>query len=311
MPNEKEKKHPLPNWIEHGKRIVNISKLLDIFEAQEGELHHVIGKTGMGKTYFSTWLAWKFLRQGKVVYTTWQLILPAYYDEREHWWPVIRNLILFRKNFYRFDLAKNWHYVDVERPDLIEYVAGLTDCILMMDEGQDVYDSRERATRQARQSITRMRHMRKTIYIISQRAQAVDVTARANVTFFYKCVKKWSWPVPYFKVYYTEETDNESYPQWVTHNSQGDITWHAPVFHTGWARRSIYKLYNSWYLREGKEKTQEVHFEAFRLTTWDKILVLFRKNPRIRAKKVLPVPERSIRRLSPPPLDLSRKTSQY
>lgn len=281
---------------------------MDIFEAQEGELHHIIGKTGQGKTYQATKMAWGRLIQGKVVYTTWKLIIPDYYDEREHFWPIFRNILLFRKNFYRFDLKKNWHYVDVDRPDLIDFVANITDAYLYMDEGQDVYDSRERATRKARQSITRMRHMKKTIYIISQRAQAVDVTARANVSYFYKCVKKWSWPIPYFKVYYTDETDNESYPQWRTLNSQGEEIWHAPVFSSGWARSSIYKLYNSWYLREGKERSQEVHFEAYTLNFMDKFRAIFgMKKREIKPKKVVPIPERSVRRLSPPPLDLSKK----
>lgn len=253
-----------------GKRVVDIGQLVDVFEVQEGEIQHIIGKTGNGKTYEGTRRALEFLRQGYSVYTTWQLILPEYYDEREDRSKIFWKTILFRKRFYKFDYKKNWHFLDIDRPDLIQYVAGLTDCVVFLDEGQDIFDSRERIDKASRKVLTRMRHMRKTLIIISQRAQAVDVTARANVTYYYKCVKTWAWFWPfktYFKVYRTEEMDQQNFPIW-----EDLMTgWQAEVWQSHFASDIVYNSYNSWYLRAGIPKSQEIAFEAYDLNMWEKI----------------------------------------
>jgi hypothetical protein len=215
-----------------------------------------------------------YLKQGYTVYTTWQLILPEYYDEREDKEVVFWRTLFFKPLFYRFNYKENWKFLDIDREDLIPFVASLTDCIVMLDEGQDIFDSRERADKTARKTITRTRHMHKTLIIISQRAQAVDVTARANVTFFYKCVKTraWFWPFkPYFKVYRTEEMDNQNFPIW--EDFQTD--WVAPVWHSGFADNRVYQSYNSWYLRAGIPKSQELDFEAYKLNIIDKLILLF------------------------------------
>lgn len=272
-----------------GKRIVDISPLLGVFEAQEGEVQHIIGKTGQGKTYEATRRALRYLYSGYTVYTTWRLNLPDYYDERSHFWPLLRNFILGKKEFYRFDLKNNWRHIDllegefvnpetkiIDVKKLSEFVAKITDAIVMLDEGQDVFDSHTKGTAAARQTITRTRHMHKTLIVISQRAQAVDVTARANVTFFYKCVKKWGWPKAFFQVYITDEIDeNTSYPIWVRHNSQGMETWKAPVWRSGWARQYIYDSYDSWYLRQNMIKSQDISFEAYSLSFPQRLAALF------------------------------------
>lgn len=261
---------------EIGKRIVDISELVEVFEHQEGEIRHITGKIGQGKTYMGTRLAYRLLCQGKTVYTTWQLILPEYYDERENKLLVFWRMITFNKRFYKFDFKKNWHYLDIDRPDLVEYVANLTDCYVFLDEGQDIFDSYEgRGMSQVkRKSLTRTRHLRKTLIIISQRAQAVATTARANVTWFYKCVKTraWFWPFKnYFKVYRTEDVDDQNYPIW----EKPLEDWKAELYYAGFEDKKIYSLYNSHYLREGIMKSQEVKFEAFDLSWSDKIKAMF------------------------------------
>lgn len=262
---------------EIGKKIHDLTPLIDLFEAQEGQVEHIIGKTGMGKTYEGTRRALKYLFGGYTVYTTWRLNLPDYYDEREHFWPVLRNLLLWRKNFFRFDLKNNWHYLDIDRTDLVDFVAKITDAIVMLDEGQDIFDSHDRATKAARKTITRTRHMHKTLIIISQRAQAVDVTARANVTYFYRCEKVLSWPWAFFRVYYTEEIDDSNnYPLWRRLNSIGEIIWQAPVYHSGWARTRVYNAYDSWYLRKTMERSQTIKLDAFELKIFDRVRLLLR-----------------------------------
>lgn len=267
---------------QYGKKIIDISKLVDVFEAQEGLIIQIIGKTGNGKTYEATRQAWDLLKKGKIVYTTWHLILPEYYDERQDKIKLFWSLITFNKKFYRFDFKKNWKHLDIDRPDLVEYVANLTDCYVFLDEGQDIFDSYEgRGMSQVkRKSLTRTRHLRKTLIIISQRASAVAVTARANVTWFYRCVKTWVWYMPwrnYFKVYMTEEMDDASNPIW----EKPMEGWTAGIFHQGFEDKRIYNLYNSWYLREGIVPSQEIDFEAYNLTALDKIKALFSKKEKV------------------------------
>lgn len=257
-----------------GKRVIDISELVDVFEAQEGEIQHIIGKTGNGKTYEATRRAIEYLLAGYVVYTTWQLILPDYYDERMDKEKLFFRTLFHKKRFYKFDFRKNWHFLDIDRPDLIQFVAGLTDCIVFLDEGQDIFDSRERIDKASRKTLTRTRHMHKTLIIISQRAQAVDVTARANVTYYYKCVKTraWWWPFKaYFKVYRTEEMDDQNFPIWEDPTTE----WQAELWHSAFADNQIYDSYNSWYLRAGIPKSQEIYFEAYDLTTWEKLKLFF------------------------------------
>jgi len=264
-----------------GKKVIDISLLVDIFEAQEGEIQHITGKTGNGKTYEATRRALDYLKSGYTVYTTWRLIIPDYYDEREQKGTVLSKLLFFRKQFYKFDFKKNWVFLDIDRPDLVEFVAGLTDCIVFLDEGQDIFDSYEGVGmgKIKRKSLTRTRHLRKTLIIVSQRASAVHVTARANVTFYYKCVKTkaWFFPfLPYFKVYRTEEQDNSNLPIW-----EDLITgWTADVWQSHFAKTKIYNAYNSYYLRAGIPKSQTVSFEAFNLSIWDKIKLLFIRKPK-------------------------------
>ena len=269
-----------------GQKVRDIGELVDVFQAQEGEVQQIIGKTGNGKTYEGTRRALDYLKQGYIVYTTWKLILPEYYDEREDLQKLFWRTLFFRKRFYKFDYKKNWIYLDIDRPDLISFLAGLTDCIVFMDEGQDIFDSRERMDKMSRKSITRTRHMRKTLIIISQRAQAVDVTARANVTFFYKCIKTWAWFWPfaiYFKIYRTEEMDAQNFPIW----EELSTGWTAELWKSHFARKEIYNAYNSWYLRAGMEKSQDIYFDAYDLTTLQKIKMLFGYKP---TEKLLALP---------------------
>ncbi len=325
-----------------GRQVIDISPLLGVFEAQEGEVQQIIGKTGMGKTYEATRRALNYLQQGYVVYTTWRLNLPDYYDEREHFWPVLRNLILRRKNFFRFNYKENWKYVDLqdfeskavyekegvkeqvlpkslerikeleaegyvlkERGGIIDtealaiYLATRTDCIFMLDEGQDVFDSNKKSGQIARQSITRTRHMHKTLILISQRAQAVDVNVRANCTYFYMCVKRNTLLFPTrFRVYRTDDVDESSnYPIWVRHNSQGEITWQAPIWHSGFAKKYIYDAYDSWYMRQNMIRSQDIKIDAYELTTSEKFLamgdaIFGKKEKKEKVKKVKEVKEK-------------------
>lgn len=267
-------------------KVIDISSFIDLFEAQEGDVEHIIGKTGQGKTYEGTRRALDYLKKGNVVYTTWRLNLPDLFDERKSPYHVLKNIILFRKRFFEYDYKKNWHFVNLDdyldeqgifnTEKFARFLASRTDCIFMLDEGQDTFDSHQRAGKIARQSITRTRHMHKKLIIISQRAQAVEVTARGNVTWFYKCESiHFPFLPTFFRVYTTDEIDEgNNFPIWVRHNSVGEVIWKAPVYHSGFAKKEIYDAYDSWYMRKNMIRSQEKHLRGFELTFKQKMALL-------------------------------------
>ena len=305
-----------------GKKVIDISGALQYFDAQEGVVEMIIGKTGMGKTYFATLRALKFLYNGYVVYTTWKLNIPDYYDEREHWWPVLRNMFRREKVFYRINLKENWKYVDLHSFDdpntkifdtekFSHFLATRTDCIFMLDEGQDVFDSHSKSTKHARQSITRTRHMHKTLIIIAQRAQAVDVSARGNVEAFFRCEKRNIFGYNRFVVRRTEDIDDSNnYPIWVRHDSTGRVTWKAPVWYKGYGRKRIYQAYDSWYMRQQQIKSQDLKIDVFELSARDRWVafydLIFGK-PKVKAELST---ELSTPTPTPAPLETSEKKAK-
>jgi len=271
--------------MEQGKKVIDISELIDVFSAQEGEIQQLIGGIGQGKTYEATRRAVELLKQGHVVYTNWHLVLPKKYDQRESFVHLFFNTLFFKKRFYNINLHENWHYYDMDRDDIVDFIASLTDCTVFCDEGQDLFDSYEgtKMSKKKRKSLTRTRHLRKTLVIVSQRAQAIAVTARANVNVFHK-TEKWNIPFlpPLFKVRATEEMDNQNFPIW---EGKG-----VKLVSSHFAKKEIFNTYNSWYLSNGIPRSQQVFFEAYDLTTKQKI-----KNLLTVVKNLFPLKRKKIK----------------
>jgi len=258
-----------------GKK-VDISELIEAFEAQEGAIESWSGKIGNGKTYGAVRRAIRDLQQGRVVYTNFRMNLDhVVADQRKSFLWVFLNFIFFRKRFYNIDIKKNWHYYDLDDHGTVDFLSSLTDCIVYADEGQDIFDSYEgtKMSKKKRKSLTRTRHLNKTLVIISQRPQAIAVTARANVNVFYRCVKVMSWPFLYFKVYATEDVDAQNMPIW-----ENVEYLHESYF----GSKEIYNAYNTHELRAGIPKSQNVYFEAFDYSFLGrlKLLLSFARLPR-------------------------------
>jgi len=263
-----------------GKKVIDIDRLVGVFEAQEGEIQSYTGGIGQGKTYGATRRAIRDLQRGKVVWTNWHMILDDFNgDQRRDFGRAIINLLLFRKTFYNIDIKKNWHYFDMEEQNtwvigeryydnLIDFVSTLTDCTVYLDEGQDIFDSYEgtNMSKKKRKSITRTRHLNKTLVVISQRPQAIAVTARANVNTFYKHIRsRFSlFGTPRFKLYATEEIDAQNMPIFDLENDK-------PI-ETYFASKKIFNAYNSKYLRKGLPISQQVFFEAYDFSFFQRIL---------------------------------------
>jgi len=263
---------------EIGRKVTDITQLLETFEAQEGTIESYCGGIGQGKTYGATRRALNDLRLGRVVYTNWHLNLDHIEaDQRKSLSHAFFNFVFLRKRFYKIDVKKNWHYYDLDSPGVIDLLSSLTDCTVYADEGQDIFDSYEgtKMSKKKRKSLTRTRHLNKTLVIISQRPQAIAVTARANVNIFYKHVRVLKWPFLFFKVLATEDIDAQNMP----------LFDNAETHDRYFGSDEVFRAYNSKYLRGGIPKSQNVYFDAFDLSFKERAILLVRLCARVFALK--------------------------
>jgi hypothetical protein len=245
--------------------------LLDVFQASEGSINMYYGLIGNGKTYAATSDILDLLNQGKVVYCNWRVVVKDF-DDREDFWLAFRNFLLFRRTYFKIPCAQNLHFFDPESfsstGDLVEWLSGLNDCHIFFDEGQDMFDSYEgtKFSKAKRRLILHTRHYHRTLNIISQRPTAIQVSARGNVNRFYKCVKIASWPWVRFARFEFQQMSGETV----------DETVEPVTKKTYWGSSRVFGAYNTDYLAEGIPKSQQVFFEAFDLSFYDRFIALYR-----------------------------------
>jgi len=272
---------------ELGTRIPQ-EELQDEFPSDEGSINLIYGMIGNGKTYAATADILERLKWGSVEYANWHIITEDY-DQRKDFGHVAVKTFTWQGKFYKIPQSKNLHYFNLasneplelsrcpacgdhhifERiQDLIAWLSGLVDCTINFDEGQDIFDSYEGTdfSKNKRRLLLHTRHYHRTINIITQRPTAIQVSARGNVNRFYKCVKVGSWPVPRFVRYEFQEMTKETVDEEAEPISVKSY----------WGKQKIFNAYNTDYLRGGIVKSQDVHFEAWRLSLKHKIIALGR-----------------------------------
>jgi len=263
-----------------GKKVL-ASDLIDVFSATEGSINMYYGKIGNGKTYAATADVLDLLKQGKVCYVNWHMVVPDF-DDRQSLFLILVNIFLFRKRFYYIPCSKNLHYFDPENfnstGELVEWLSGLNDCHIFFDEGQDMFDSYEgtKFSKAKRRLILHTRHYHRTLNIISQRPTAIQVSARGNVNRFYKCVKMFSWPWLVFRRFEFQDMTGETVDEMADPVSQK----------TYLGSNKVFKAYNTDYLAQGIPKSQSVEFEAYDLSLKEKLRCLYHKFSK-KPKKVI------------------------
>jgi len=144
----------------------------------------------------------------------------------------------------------------------------LNDCEIFIDEGQWILDSYEgvKFSKEKRKLILHTRHVNRSLNIISQRTQAIQVSARGQVNRFFKCEKILSWPWLIFRRYeYQDMKDND-----VDEDSD-------PIdVKTYFANKKVLEAYDTKYLRAGVARSQEIYFDAYELNIHTKLKQLYR-----------------------------------
>src|SRR3990172_567029 len=268
-----------------GKRIFKTEDLIDLFTPEEGSINMIYGRIGSGKTYCATAQILELLTKGQVVYCNWHIKWNGF-DERESFWFSVVNFIFFRSRFYKFP-KENLHYFDLDntlpcpacgvahKVD-ITFFSHLTDCHIFMDEGQWIFDSRSRLDKDWRKMVLHTRHLNRSLYVVSQRTQAIEVSARGQVNRFFKCEKMFTWPWLIFRQ--TEYQDMKS-------DDVDDGETAEPIgTRTFFARRRVMNAYDSRYLRAGMETSQKLYFEAYKLNFFYRFALIFLNILHIRLK---------------------------
>jgi len=261
-----------------GHEVTDIRELIDVFDVPEGNIESWTGRIGSGKTYGATRRVINDLRKGRVVMVNWKIDLTGIDgDDRHSLGSVLAHIVFFQKRFYSFDYKNNLHYYDLDDPTALDTIKDATNVTVYLDEGQDLFDSYEgtRMPVEKRKVITRTRHYSRTLVIISQRPQAIAVTARANVSIFHRHVKAFQWhKLIFFKVFSTEDIDSNNMPIFtVAHPQTGKQKMVADLTDSYFARKSIFRSYNSMYLRGGVERLPQ--FKAYDLNFIERFGLLF------------------------------------
>jgi len=245
-------------------------ELLEIFESEEGSINLYYGLIGQGKTYAATADILELLKMGKVVYCNWHINVDDF-DDRTSLFINVKNLITFNDIYFKIPCKQNLHYFDplsFDTPaDLIIWLSKLNDCHIFFDEGQDIFDSYEgtRTSKEKRRLVLHTRQFHRTLNIITQRPTSIQVSARGNINRFFKIEKYASWPwVQFIRTEYqamkSETVDEDSEPVSIKKY---------------YASQKVFSAYNTHYLSQGVEKSQNVFFEAYQLTFFEKLKFLF------------------------------------
>jgi len=111
-------------------------KLRRKFQPRDGSINLYYGRIGGGKTYAATADILSLLQAGQVVYANWHINFDEYDQRRTVFFP-FAGILGFKKVYLRFP-KENLHYFD---PDdiSVEFLSGLSDCAVFLDEGQWIF----------------------------------------------------------------------------------------------------------------------------------------------------------------------------
>jgi len=249
----------------HGKQIPEID-LLSLFGSPEGEITQRYGRIGQGKTYGATADVLDELSRGRVVYTNWRINYDGF-DQRESFLYIIGSLLFpWSNRFFKFP-KENLHYLPIDE-NFLDTFSKLTDCSVYIDEGHVIFDSYEMAkmSMAKRVSVLHTRHFNRSINIISQRPTAIHVMMRANVNRFYKYDKLISKPFILFRRTEYQDMSGE------TVDEEKPL---STKFYLG--RKSIYKAYDSKYLRGDLEDSQTVHVTGYKINYFVRFYMLIKQ----------------------------------
>ena len=251
-----------------GKK-VDSKELEGLFEAPEGDIELIYGRIGEGKTTEAVRRMLLTLSNGGVVYSNVKMDLSnSVFDDRQSLSLSFWNWLLFRKRYFSFR-KENYHYFDpndYEPDDMVEYLSKLTDCEIYYDEGHWLLDSYQgtKISKARRRLVLETRHFNRKLVLITQRPTAIAVSARGNVNRFWKCRKLMTWPFLMLRVEEFQDMAGET-----VDDTQKPVSQHIYI-----ANNKYFSVFNTFYLRGGVLRSQDVFFDAFDLSLFERFNTL-------------------------------------
>jgi len=255
---------------------------LDLLVPDAGELTLIYGRIGQGKTTLTVTQMFEDLMRGQVVYSSFRINWDGF-DQRQSIVHVIVGLLFpFYKTYKKFP-KENWHYLDCYRDDIWDVLYELNDCKIYFDDViVKLFDSYEKTdfTKKKRQWAFETRHFDRSIILVTQRPNQVQIALRSQVNRFYKCEKLLSWPFLLFK--------RTEYQDMVTETV--DETKPVSVRHVI-PKKAILNAFKSKYLRNGAKSSQQYFVDLYSMSYLDKLialkLVIMSKLPKLKFGRFL------------------------
>lgn len=248
--------------LEIGQQL-DAEQLREFFRPVDGTVNFYYGKIGNGKTYAATADILDYLRRGHIVWANWKIDFPEF-DQRNSLPHTLMHFIFFKKQYFRYP-PENLRYIDPDNIN-IEELGKIANAHIFLDEGQWTLNSYEgnKINIDKRKLVLHTRHYNRSLNIISQRTQAIHVTARGQVNRFYKCEKKLSRPWLIFKR--TEFQDMK----------EDDVDETKPIaVKVYFASKYIMKAYDTHAMR-GKDVNEQVpKFEVYELNFKERAYALY------------------------------------
>lgn len=199
------------------------------------------GRLGQGKTYAMVADILEALRHGEVVYTNIPMAWAGYdeiHDPRS-WFRYLLRMFGFSVEFRICDKS-NLRHIEVDE-NFQQTLAGLTDCIVALDEAYAAFDSYEMAkmSLRARQNVLHTRHFNRSIWYTVQRPTNIHVVMRGVTNVFYRCKRAFS--MFGITLFIRDEFDLGA-TETVDEDSRLSRRWYL-------GSASVYNAYNTTYLR--------------------------------------------------------------
>jgi hypothetical protein len=244
--------------------------ILTLFPPDEGGIELIYGLPRNGKSTHAVRVIMKALEAGIPVISNIPMLLDGIvFDDRDSFRIALRNFLLFRRKFYKFDKSL-FRFIDQRQfktvDDTVNFLSAQTDVVIVWDEGWYLLPATDFRSLNKMEFTALTGHFARRIVIVTQRPTAIATLARGNVNTFYHCEKIWNFLFPVFKVSVIHkmvsgempDEDEPSYRQFYFRN------------------RRYFGAFDTHYMRGGKVSTQDIKVEVYELDFVERFGLLFR-----------------------------------
>lgn len=236
--------------------------LIDEFPIGEAFVDCIYGKIRQGKTYTATALIWSLLREGNVVYANWPVNFDGY-NERDYWYYRLMGILGLKKNFLVVpkENLKTFDLYAMNVEEFFDWFKNLTDCVVVIDEAQLVFDSylKTLMDKGHRMTLFATGHFNRALKVVTQRPMQLHTSIRGNIARYYKVEKifegRWIIPMRFKLTEFQELRTTDAVPN-EDIDENGEYI-HAESIKRFWLKKKIANSFDTKYLRGDMKPSQK------------------------------------------------------